>query len=260
MECLPTADKDGKSILRYTGPESNDAYKSVIAVEGTAANADKWIDVNFYVRTGSEQKTYRLELWAGARDNKTDGFPAGGYVFFDGSSSGSISNFESLRDDVTGAKGLLLENEANRLSGDEEKLNESLALYYTFTFYDSASYLRHDREHEEVDYNKWENYTQSSYEEGIVWLKCYDTDGSLYGKAPSYSVYLDYTPLETSVSPYEPEEDTDEPEEDETDTDADSSTNIWLVLSSSLLAVVTLFAVGAVIFRMVRKNHKGSGI
>ncbi len=257
---LPTTVKEGDtdvSILRYTGPESNDKYRTVISVTGTNENADQWIDVNFYIRTGSKAKTYRLELWAGARDNATDGFPAGGYVFFDGFSAGSISNFTDLRDGDTGAKGLLLEKAANQLSSDPEKLNENLALYYTFSFFDSASFLRHDREHEGVDYNKWENYEQSSYEEGTVWLQCFDEDGSLYGKAPSYSVFLDFTPLEVSVSAYTPEETTDSGTEDEDET-TPSDTNIWLVLSSSLLAVVTLFAVGAVIFRMVRKNHKGT--
>ncbi len=256
VEPLPTQ-ADGKSILRYTGPESAKQYESVIAVTGNADNADQWVDVNFYVRTGSTQKTYRLELWAGDRTNATDGFPAGGYVFFDAYSSGSISNFETLRDSETGAKGLLLENDANKDADDEEKLTSALALYYTFTFYDSTSYLRHDREHEEVNYNKWENYKQSSYSEGTVWLKCFDEDGTLYGKAPSYSVYLDYTPLEVSVTAYEPEEDVEE-ETPEEDTDTPSETNIWLVLSSSLLAIVTLVAVAAVIIRAIRKKHKGS--
>ncbi len=259
VEPLPTTVKKGDtdvSILRYTGPESNDKYKTVISVTGTAANQNRWIDVNFYVRTGSKAKTYRLELWAGARDNATDGFPAGGYVFFDAYSAGSITNFEDLRDGETGAKGLLLEKAGNQLSSDPEKLNENLALYYTFSFYDSASYLRHDREHEGVDYNKWENYKQSSYEEGIVWLECFDADGSLYGKAPSYSLFLDFTPLEVSVTAYTPEETADSGDDDEEET-TPSDTNIWLVLSSSLLAFVTLFAVGAVIFRTVRKNHRG---
>ncbi len=261
---LPT-EYEGASILRYNYQDADSKkYESVIAVTGTDANADKWIDVNFYVRTGSSSKTYRLEVWAGDRTNAKDGLPAGGYVFFDAYSSGSISNFEALRDGDVGAKGLLLEQDANKFSGDPEKLNENLALYYTFSFFDSASYLRHDREHEEVDYNKWENYKQSSYEEGTVWLKCYDEDGTLYGADgspanPSYSIYLDFTPLEQSVTASVPEDNDGDEEPKDEDENNNSETNIWLVLSSSVLALVTIFAVVAVIVRTVLNKRRKNG-
>ncbi len=262
------AEYEGESILRYNYENADGKkYESAVTVTGTDANADKWVEVNFYVRTGSAPKTYRLEVWAGDRSNAKDGIPAGGYVFFDAYNSGSISNFEDLRDGEVGAKGLLLEKEENRLEGDPEKLNENLALYYTFTFFDSAAYLRHDREHDGVDYNKWENYKQSSYSEGTVWLKCYDEDGLLYGADeanpanPSYSVYLDFTPLEQSITPYEPESDSagEQEEEEEEEKAEGSETNIWLVLSSSVLAFVTIFAVVAVIVRTVlnKKRKKG---
>ncbi len=245
-----------KSILHYDYAALNaSAYESVIKVSGTG---DKWATVNFYVRTGSSAKTYRIEVWAGDRFDENSSIPAGGYVFFDAYNSASVSNYDSLRDE---AQDLLLESDSNLDESDPEKLRGELALYYTFTFYDSANYLRHDSEHDGVEYSRWQNYTQSSHSEGTVYLKCFDTDGRVYGAGanPSYSIYLDYTPLEESVTPYEPDTDADTDTDDETDTAADSQTNIWLVLSSSILAIVTIVAVVAVIVRAVLSKRRKNG-
>ena len=56
--------------------------------QGTAALEYKefetngeWRTYTFYIHTGSEAKNYRLEVWSGTRDNKSE-FEAGGYVMF----------------------------------------------------------------------------------------------------------------------------------------------------------------------------------
>ncbi len=256
---LPTTDADGKSILRYDNVNTDASkYQSVISVTGTAENQDQWITVSFYVHTGNKAKSYRVELWAGERTNTTDGFAKESYIFFDGYSTGTTSDFETNRD--AAVKSLL---KAHADPDDDEMLTADVAKYYTFTFYDSADYLRHDRDFDGADYDKWQNYKQSSYSEGLLWLQYFDADGSLAVDGaedikdyPSYALFLDFSLTEQSVSEYVPtdnETPDEEPEEEEP-----SETNIWLVLSSSILAIVTVIAVAAVVFRAVRKKVKKS--
>lgn len=254
---LPTTDAENKSILHYDNRGTDASkYQSVISVTGTEENQDRWITVSFYIHTGSKAKSYSVELWAGDRANETDGFAAESYIFFDGYSTGTTSDFATNRDAAVTS---LLKQYAD--PDDDEKLTADVAKYYTFTFFDSTSYLRHDRDFDGADYDKWQNYKQSSYSEGLLWLKYFDADGTLAVNGvegikdnPSYALFLDFSLTEQSVSEYTPadnETPDEEPEEEET-----SETNIWLVLSSSILAVVTVIAVAAVVFRAVRKKIK----
>lgn len=258
VHCLPTTDENNNSILHYDNKDTdNSKYQSVISVTGTPENQDQWITVSFYIHTGGKAKSYRVELWAGERTNETDGFPAESYIFFDGYSTGTTSDFATNRDAAVES---LLKEHAD--PEDDEKLTGDVAKYYTFTFFDSADYLRHDRDFDGADYDKWQNYKQSSYSEGLLWLQYFDTDGTLAVNGaegikdyPSYALFLDFSLTEQSVSEYTPA-DNETPDEEPEEEEETSGTNIWLVLSSSILAVVTVLAVAAVVFRAVRKKVK----
>ncbi len=255
---LPTTDADGNSILHYDNTATDTSkYQSMIKVEGSADNADRWVTVSFYIHTGGTAKNYRVELWAGERTNDKDGFAAESYIFFDGYSTGTTSDFATNRDAAVES---LLKKYAD--PDDDEKLTEEVSKYYTFTFFDSQNYLRHDRDFDGADYDKWQNYKQSSNSEGLLWLQYFDPDGTLAVNGaegikdnPSYSLFLDFSLTEQSVTEYTPV-DEQVPEEETEEEEEESGTNIWLVLSSSILAVVTVLAVAAVVFRAVRKKVK----
>ena len=55
------------AVPRYTAEESS-PYSFTIDAIANPELAEKWITVNFFIRTGSQAKDYRLELWSGTRD------------------------------------------------------------------------------------------------------------------------------------------------------------------------------------------------
>lgn len=220
--------------VRYTAPADMANYGTAIEVNGSPDNTG-WTEVVFYVQTGSEAKNYRLEVWAGSRTNKDDGLPAGGYVFFDDYTSASTSDYDTLLDEAVSE----LKYEAGL--GEDDKLEG--ALYYTFTFYDSPDYLRYDVNEDEDELgNPYGSYTQSSYSEEIVYLK----NGS--------TMFLNYGATDVTVEQDDLGSGDDNTSDD--DTSATSDTNIWLVISSSVLAVVLLFAIVAIIVRRVHAKMK----
>ncbi len=220
--------------VRYTAPADMANYGTAIEVSYDETNGG-WAEVVFYVQTGSEAKNYRLEVWAGSRTNKDDGLPAGGYVFFDDYTSASTSDYDTLLDEAVSE----LKYEAGL--GEDDKLEG--ALYYTFTFYDSPDYLRYDVNEDEDELgNPYGSYTQSSYSEEIVYLK----NGS--------TMFLNYGATDVTVEQDDLGSGDDNTSDD--DTSATSDTNIWLVISSSVLAVVLLFAIVAIIVRRVHAKMK----
>lgn len=218
--------------------------EACIVVEGKETPV--WVDVNFFVHTGSQSKQYRLEVFSGSRDGSVKN-PANSYVIFDNYSSTSVSSdYEGI---LSSAVDKLKEDEAN--VDADGKLKD--ALYYTFTFYDSTSYLRYDETTDEENAgNSYSNYKQSTYSEQLVYLDFIDAEGSMTG-IPIHSLFIDYAQTNVTVTP---SNDNSADEEEPADT-ADSGDMNWLLLFASLaLAVVLLFVVGAIIFRKLPKKSK----
>lgn len=246
VENLPTTDDNGNSIVRYTAPENVGTYGTAITINGQTAG-DGWTEVVFYVKTGSEAKTFRIEAWAGSRDNSTDGLKANSYVFFDDyTSADTATDYDTLLGEAVDD---LKEDSANLTDPDdrESNLKGDLALYYTYTFYDAADYLRYDVNEDEDELgNPYGSYKQSGYSEEIVWLKNGSTMFLNYGATDVTVQADDLTPDDDSSA--------------ETDTPA-SDTNVWLIVSSSVLAFALLFAIVAIIVRRVHKSvrkHAGA--
>ena len=230
-------------------------YESVITVEGTPENAGRWIEVTFYVHTGNVAKDYRLEVWAGSREYTVndDGtaspagtqIPAGAYFFFDDYSSTDVSdNYDSL---LAEAQDNLKQNSANLVDPDDpsSNLKDTFALYYTYTFYDAASYLRYDATTDEEGLgNPYGSYTQSTYSEGIAWLR--------YEAGTNSTLFLDYASTDVTVTADDLTSDDDTMTDEGGDTTGD--TNVWLIVSSGVLAFALVFAIVAIIVRRVHKK------
>ena len=263
VEALPTTG----DIVRYLAPTDMSNYASKITLTGTAETENTWTEIAFYVHTGSKAKDYRLEIWAGARDCEVDkdynvtsagkGIPSGGYIFFDAYSSSS-TNFDTLLSDwVQEAKDDY--NKENNLSagqpgylGEDDDLPVGKALYSTFSFYDSPDYLRYDKTQDEEGLgNPYGSYKQSEYSQKLVWFTYENSEGL----QPVKAYFVDYSANDVAVTEDDLGNNTDEetPEEE-----GDSNTNIWLLLSSCVLAAALVFAIGAVAVRRILKNKRAS--
>ncbi len=242
--------------LRYDNTSATKSAEARIELTGTG----EWMTMSFYLHTGDEEKSYRLEVWSGSRDGATKN-PANSYVFFDNySSSDATSDFDTLRDDaIKGLKEKL--NEGKEMGsegylGNDDLLPEAYAGYYTFTFFDSKDYLRYDETTDEEELgDPYYSYVQSSNEEQVVWLR-YE-EAAAKGQSARYSFYLDYSASDVTVEREYPDTDSDD-----TDTDTDhthdtgtEATNIWLLIASGSLAIVLVFAIAAVIVRRILKNR-----
>ncbi len=254
------------AYLRYDySKEAWDTYAASLTVTGTPENAGKWVTLSFYVQTGNSSKTYRLELWAGCREgtaenltaNAENGIPAQGYVMFDRCSTSSSSNYATLRDAAAAAIRDEINETAETKLGEEDLLpatwkDKPLALYYTFTFFDSPDYLRYDKTADtEKLGNPWGSYDQSAREEALMWLFCEDEDGSLLGTAvPSVSLFMSYAENEVTVTPDDLGETDDGSNDSDTTTEADpDGQNIWLYAASILLVAAIAFALLAIAVR-----------
>ncbi len=235
--------------LRYNFTTLPDAQ---LELTGTG----EWTTVSFYLHTGNEAKTYRLEVWSGTRGGETKN-AEGSYVFFDNySSADATADFAQARDDsVQAIKDKLNEGktpDAEGYLGKDDTLPEEYARYYTFTFFDSKDYLRYDETTDEEELgDPYYSYTQSSNEEQIVYL-LFNKDADEEGIAVS-SLFLDYAATDVTVEREYPDtDDTDNTPSEETE---ENPENIWLVIASGSLAVVLVFAIGAVIVRRLLKNR-----
>ncbi len=248
---------------RYTAPADPSKYAACIRVLGDGS--DVWTTVSFYVEAGNKTKNYRLEIWAGQRDyqsaDASEGLPANGYAFFDRVSTSSVSNYSALRSAAAEAMLDYTDEEGNyvyRDKTDETKLSSDYALYYTFTFFDSPSYLRYDATVDDGG-DPWGSYKQSDYTEELSWLYVED-GGDLLGTAtPTVSMFLSYAQNEKEVTPDETDSGSDNNSSSgSTSTNTDSNlngANFWLLLSSILLAVALVFAVIAIFVRRLIKKY-----
>ncbi len=248
---LDLYENGGKEIARYDYTDKPMPDAKIEVVNPSSTEATDWITVTFYVHTGNEEKNYRLELWAGDRKNAEDGIPANGYIFFDRYSSASTSNYDKLIEEAVAD----LEDDTDITLGDNGNLPESLARYYTYTYYDWANYLRYD-ETEDADGagNPYESYKQSDNKEDIVYLIYNDEDGARTG-SPSYTHFVSYAAIndEPEKATEEEEEEPAEGEEGEgeetEEENAISTGDILLIVSSALLGVVLILVIVLLLVR-----------
>jgi hypothetical protein len=110
-----------------------------------------------------------------------------------------------------------------------------------FSFYDSNTFLRYDKDLDENEVgNSYESYLSSSYSKTVSALRY--TEGNVY------EMYADYATLDVTVAADVEEDDTTEDTEEETPA---SETNIWLLAGSIIIAGALILAVVSLIIRKV---------
>lgn len=253
VENLPTDN------IRYDYSDKEALPVSQMEVVGTG----EWITVNFYIHTGVDAKTYRLEVWNGSRDGKVVN-PVGTYVFFDNyASANASSNYSTLLDETVQAIKDKL-NEGKNIGdegylGADDNLPEEYALYYTYTFFDSTTYVRYDETTDEEELgNPWGSYLQSDYSEQLVSLFYKNENDE---STPSYNFFLDYSAIDVTVTPDELSTDDKTEPADTTPGSNDAGMNIFLLIASGILAVILVFVIFAVIIRrLVEKKRRKTRI
>ncbi len=199
-----------------------------ITVDNTDGSNGDWQIVTFYLHTGESVKNYRLEVWHGTRDGET-GMAANSYVMFDSWSPETLTS-------------TTWETMLKELDEGATKMESA------FSFYDTAKYFRYDETLDENQVgNVYESYDATASTEIVTYLQ----------SADKYTIFADYSALETAVAKDVVEEETEEEEEEETE----NETNVWLLASSIAIAVVLLIAIVSLIVRkIVVKRRKQKGI
>ena len=133
----------------------------------------------------------------------------------------------------------------------EEKLKEAgleniVAEYYTFSWYDSAQFVPFNSEIAEAGQTGY-NYTATSESETLVYFKMFDSTDN------SYNVYVDYSAIDQTVSINNATNDSDDNHNhDDDDTDGQSG---WLLITSIILFAVIIFVLIALLLRNLWKNY-----
>lgn len=205
----------------------------------------KWVTCTFYVKTGSEAKNYRLEVWSGNREGTLKN-AAGTYVFFDASNPSAPDDYAALIEEEIE----YLKDKESWTTDDEFKANYENVLYFGYSFYDSPSFLRYDST---LDKNKVGNsYTSynaadsETYPEGVAYLYSENANDNWM------KMFVDFSYTEVTVAADVAEDEADS--DDDTDSTTSNDTNVALLVSSLIVAVALIFAVVAIIVRKLAKK------
>ena len=232
-------EKKVMNFVDFTGVNSIDGTKNYngedlkfvieLDIKDMANAIDGWINVQFYIATGDNAKTFRVELWNGGRDGSTE-TASKGYVFYkdiDIVETAAFSEPASVKGAFT--------TEGNPFYNIDEDSFEN-------------GYITYKQELTEIEkkFNAQYPDTPRTYSSKIVWAKTANT------------IYAVFNNIEkTATNPY------DEMEDDSTTTssgctaETDPST-FWLSFSSILLAAVLLIAIVALFIKNYRARHKAT--
>ncbi len=184
----------------------------------------EWVEVTFYIATGTTEKSFRVELWNGSRDGQNK---SKGYVFFKSvnvSTSGAFTEPSSFKDSFT--------TSSSPLNGKESELDGKY-LCYSRPLTDTERKFNEEHPDQAV-----------SYSAKIVWAK---NDTILYAVYNTLDVE-EVDPYTTLV-------------EDETDSGSGCTAQtdpatFWLSLSSIVLAVVLVLAIITLFVKNIRRRRK----
>lgn len=232
---------DDRSALTFPAfkVNTNEGYKNLkdtdvasqqlsFVIDSTMMGDDGWTTVTFYIATGANSKTFRLELWNGDR-SVTENNTNSGYVFFNDvevTTSNGFTESASYQTALTSVGNPLYNFDTdgeNKLYAYQQQLTD-----------------------DEIAYNNDTSKTGAniSYKSKYIWAK---TDTMIY------AVYNSIDPV--VVDPYEAEASDEEETEEETEFDAAS---FWLSLSSIILAVALFGALTMLVIKNVRLRMKAN--
>ncbi len=225
-----------------------------MTVTGTA-NAE-WVECFFYIQTGNEAKSYRLEVWSGSRDGAEESkSQADSFVAFELISWSK--DFTDLKNEKLEAaqeafrKQKEAEDEKYVYSEDDFRDAYGKIAYSAFSFFDSAKFLRYDEtlDKEGVG-NSYDEHDATDFKEGLVYFQYFDQAKN------QYSTFVDFSFVEAEV-PADSSVDTDnDHDHDQNAATGNNGMNVWLLVSSLALAGVLLLAVVSLIVQKIVRKHR----
>lgn len=287
------------ALVRYPVADRVDEE---LCVKVTKADCDRlgdngWVTVNFVVKTGSEDKHYRLELWSGDRNETgvdSSNYKNGAVAFdlFQGTVSETrLAAYEAeivnaynraiieVNDEINAGKpdgekvdlfkDLASEKEnirayENLIAGLDEEYRNKIAdkmtgygygegtykaSYYTYTLYDSSSYVPFNAT-TAGDGETGYNYDPSSFSEQLAYFEFEDTSSN------AKNVFVDYSAVDQSIAKNTVDDDDDKGDEEETT----NATELGLYISSIVLVVVLLITlVSILVTQHIKNKRKASG-
>ena len=199
--------------------------------DSTMGNSD-WLTLEFYIATGANKKSFRVEMWNGSRSS-TDPLTSNGYVFINNVDVITDADWEEperWEDALTG-------------SGNKTPLSNKLNAF------SDGNILMHLRELTDIEkkFNNDDSKTNSNvvYNPKYIWAQ---------NQTMIYAVYNTIEP--TYINPYD-----FEPVEDESEESSLIQTDpakFWLSFSSILLGVALVLAIVMLFIKNIRRRRKAS--
>ncbi len=236
---LVNTSNESKEVMSFPSfTENTDGVKEIVGktanslpfsfeITNSLMDEDGWVTVEFYIATGTNSKDFRIEVWNGGRDGKSE-TESTGFVFIKNISVNTASAFTEpsrWQDAFTDSSSVLF--------GLKNKIDNKYLYKQTLTEIEE----KYNKSHSE----------KVSYDAKIIWA---DNDTMIY------SIFNSLEPVE--VNPYDKEV---KPSSNENGcgctSNADPST-FWLSFSSILLAVVLLLAIIALFVKNLRRKSKAN--
>lgn len=205
-------------------------HKFMLVIDKYAeVGEDGWVEVNFYIATGADAKSFRVEVWNGGRDGQAD-TESQGYVIVNAisvSTSGAFSEPETWQSAFDADSPL----SSVKISSFNKEGNDLIA--YTRELTDTEKSFNEEYPDDVV-----------SYSPTYVWA---NNDTFVYG------VFNTINPVENN--PYDAID--DEEESGGCARNSDPST-FWLSFSSIILAVVLILAIAALFIKRFTARRKAN--
>ena len=225
--------------------------KLMQVIEGTKENAFKWITVTFYIANGDTAKNYRLEVWNGSRDG-SEPMKANSFVIFDKVNGNALDadNYtkhleENLRNAYPSyANTDKLEEAYSKDPSSFINGEDSSLVYYRYSLFDDSDYKPYDKNHDEDDKgDPYSEYEQKSYENTVAYFR-YNTDSV-------YNTFVNFGAMDKTI-----ESGSDDSGDSGDENTTDENQNVWLLISSIILAVILILTLIAMLVRKLVSNVK----
>ena len=225
--------------------------KLMQVIEGTKENAFKWITVTFYIANGDTAKNYRLEVWNGSRDG-SEPMKANSFVIFDKVNGNALDadNYtkhleENLRNAYPSyANTDKLEEAYSKDPSSFINGEDSSLVYYRYSLFDDSDYKPYDKNYDEDDKgDPYSEYEQKSYENTVAYFR-YNTDSV-------YNTFVNFGAMDKTI-----ESGSDDSGDSGDENTTDENQNVWLLISSIILAVILILTLIAMLVRKLVSNVK----
>ena len=238
---LVDAESASKNVATLSYVDGEEEFTGKLAFENitsTEAENNGWRTVKFYVATGADEQTLRLEIWNGSRDGvaKSKGFT---FFAFDAFEENETFNYSVLTDGFSEAT-----SADTTFTTSGNPLYEAAFVMADQSIRTSGKTYTRKLSASEIKFNEEYPDTIISYSSNYVWAKCQSEDCNVV-----YAVYNTIDPI-----PNDPYENTSNIEDESGCTATSDPSAFWLSFSSILLGAVLVLAIVMLVYRTLHRK------